>query len=87
MGKFFNTDGYCDPELKNVLYELLFNGKPIPFVATNSYMKDAAMFGFIRNEKDTVVISNRIFEAVLYNNFISEGRSFYALEAAADRGR
>lgn len=30
------------------------------------------MFGFIKNEKDTAVISNRIFEAVLYNYFISE---------------
>lgn len=30
------------------------------------------MFGFIRNEKETAVISNRIFETVLYNFFISE---------------
>ena len=60
------------PELRTVLYELLFNGRPIPYVATNPYIKDAAMFGFIRNEHDTAVISNRIFEAVLYNNFISE---------------
>ncbi len=60
------------PELRTVLYELLFNGKPIPYVATSSYIKDAAMFGFIKNENDTAVISNRIFEAVLYNNFISE---------------
>ena len=60
------------PELKAVIYELLFTGKPIPYVATNSYLKDAVMFGFIRNENDTAVISNRIFEAVLYNYFISE---------------
>ena len=32
----------------------------------------AEMFGFIRNEKETAVISNRIFETVLYNFFISE---------------
>ena len=60
------------PELRTVLYELLFNGKTIPYVATSAYIKDAAMFGFIRNENDTAVISNRIFETVLYNNFISE---------------
>ena len=54
------------------MYELLFNGKTIPYVATSAYIKDAAMFGFIRNENDTAVISNRIFETVLYNNFISE---------------
>ncbi|MCD7817833.1 MAG: ATP-binding protein, partial [Lachnospiraceae bacterium] len=60
------------PELRTVLYELLFNGKSIPYVATSPYIKDAAMFGFIRCEKDRAVISNRIFEAVLYNNFIAE---------------
>ena len=60
------------PELRTVIYELLFNGKSIPYVATSPYIKDAAMFGFIRNENDRAVISNRIFEAVLYNNFIAE---------------
>ncbi|MCD8368804.1 MAG: AAA-like domain-containing protein [Clostridiales bacterium] len=60
------------PELRTILYELLFTGKQIPYVATNDYLKDATMFGFVRNEKDTAVISNRIFEAVLYNYFISE---------------
>ncbi|MCC8045279.1 MAG: ATP-binding protein [Clostridiales bacterium] len=60
------------PELRTVIYELLFNGKSIPYVATSPYIKDAAMFGFIRCENDRAVISNRIFEAVLYNNFIAE---------------
>ena len=60
------------PELRAVLYELLFNGRPIPYTATSDYIKDAAMFGFIRNENDTVVIANRIFEAVLYSHFIAE---------------
>lgn len=60
------------PELRTVIYELLFNGKSIPYVATSSYIKDAAMFGFIRSENERAVISNRIFEAVLYNNFIAE---------------
>ena len=60
------------PQLREVIYRLLFNGSPIPYTATNDYIKDAAMFGFIRNEHDTAVISNRIFEAVLYNYFISE---------------
>ncbi|MCD8015443.1 MAG: AAA-like domain-containing protein [Lachnospiraceae bacterium] len=60
------------PELKVLLQELLFNGVPIPYVATTSYIKDASMFGFIRNENESAVISNRIFESVLYNAFISE---------------
>lgn len=59
-------------QLRTVLYELLFTGKPIPYVATNDYIQIAEMFGMIRNEKDSAVISNRIFETVLYNFFISE---------------
>lgn len=60
------------PQLRRVLYELLFTGKPIPYAATNDYIQVAEMFGFIRNEKEMAVISNRIFETVLYNFFISE---------------
>lgn len=60
------------PKLRTVLYELLFTGKPIPYSAASDYMKDAVMFGFIRNDKDTAVIFNQIFESVLYNYFISE---------------
>lgn len=60
------------PELKNVLYELLFTGKAIPYNPLNKYIETAEMFGFIKNENGSAVISNRIFEAVLYNLFISE---------------
>ena len=60
------------PELRQVLYELLFTGKPIPYVSQNLYIDVASMLGFIKNNRGTVVISNRIFESVLYNLFISE---------------
>lgn len=60
------------PELKEVLYELLFTGKAIPYNPLNKYIETAEMFGFIKNENGSAVISNRIFEAVLYNLFISE---------------
>ncbi len=60
------------PELKNVLYELLFTGKTIPYNPLNKYIETAEMFGFIKNENGSAVISNRIFETVLYNLFISE---------------
>lgn len=60
------------PELKNVLYELLFTGKAIPYNPLNKYIETAEMFGFIKNENGSAVISNRIFEMVLYNLFISE---------------
>ena len=60
------------PELKSVLYELLFTGKAIPYNPLNKYIETAEMFGFIKNENGSAVISNRIFETVLYNLFISE---------------
>lgn len=60
------------PMLRTVLYELLFTGKQIPYVAQNQYIEVAAMFGFIKNRGGTAVIANRIFETVLYNLFISE---------------
>ncbi len=60
------------PKLRIVLYDLLFTGKPIPYTAMNDSIEIAAMFGFIRNEKGTAVIHNRIFETVLYNWFMSD---------------
>ncbi|MCD8022840.1 MAG: ATP-binding protein [Lachnospiraceae bacterium] len=72
------------PELKSLLQELLFNGQTVLYASTASYIKDATMFGFIRNENESVAISNRIFESVLYNNFISEeftGNKLYTVGA------
>lgn len=60
------------PKLRSVLYELLFTGKSIPYVPQNQYIDAATMFGFIKNDNGSAVISNRIFETVLYNLFISE---------------
>lgn len=60
------------PELRTMLYQLLFTGKPIPYVPQNPYIDIAAMFGFIKKTNGTAVISNRIFESVLYDLFISE---------------
>ncbi|MCD7814410.1 MAG: ATP-binding protein [Lachnospiraceae bacterium] len=60
------------PKLRSILYDLLFTGKPIPYTAMNDSIEVASMFGFIRNEKGTAVIHNRIFETVLYNWFMSE---------------
>ena len=61
-----------DPMLRTVLYELLFTGKTIPYVAQNRYIDMASMLGFIKNERGSAMVSNRIFETVLYNLFISE---------------
>ena len=60
------------PELRSVLYALLFSGKSIPYNPLNKTLEVAEMFGFIKNADGIVVISNRIFETVLYNLFLSE---------------
>ena len=60
------------PELRNLIYALLFNGNAIPYNSLNKAVEIAEMFGFIKNLNGNVVISNRIFETVLYNLFLSE---------------
>ena len=60
------------PELHDLVYALLFNGKTIPYNPLNKTIEIAEMFGFINNSSGNAVISNRIFETVLYNLFLSE---------------
>ncbi|MCD8012578.1 MAG: ATP-binding protein [Lachnospiraceae bacterium] len=60
------------PMLRTTLYELLFTGKQVQYNELNEYIEIAAMFGFVKNVNGSAVISNRIFETVLYNWFISE---------------
>ncbi|MCC8044418.1 MAG: ATP-binding protein [Clostridiales bacterium] len=60
------------PVLRTTLYELLFTGKQVQYNELNEYIEMAAMFGFVKNANGSAVISNRIFETVLYNWFISE---------------
>ena len=67
IGKIINY-----PELKKTLSEILFTGREYEFVAINPDIEMAAMYGFIKNDHNTVAISNRIFESVLYRYFLSE---------------
>lgn len=60
------------PELKEMLYQLLFMGKSIVYNPLNTAIAMAEMFGFIKNVGGNAVIANRIFEMVLYNLFLSK---------------
>lgn len=60
------------PDLKKLLYTLLFTGSSIPYNSLNDSLKVAEMFGFVKNQNGNVAISNRIFETILYNLFLSE---------------
>lgn len=59
------------PELDEMIFEILFSGKSVPFRPLNPMIGMASMFGFIKNQNGNVEIANRIFETVLYNLYLS----------------
>lgn len=60
------------PELKKMLKEILFYGKRYSYESENPYINLGLMFGFLKNEANSVMIANRIYETKLYNIFMSE---------------
>jgi hypothetical protein len=59
------------PELKNILYSILFSGEKIVYNPDDPDIDIASMFGFVKNNNGSVAISNRIFEIRLYNYFLT----------------
>lgn len=60
------------PELKNMMYALLFGGKTVPYTPLDPSIQIAEMFGFVKQDGSNTAIANRIFETILYNQFLSE---------------
>lgn len=60
------------PELKKMLYAILFRGETYPYNPDHFAIDIGTMFGFIKEQNGQVVISNCIFETRLYNLFLSE---------------
>ncbi len=60
------------PELRKMIYAILFRGEAYPYNPDNSAMDIGSMFGFITERDGQAVIANRIFETRLYNLFLSE---------------
>lgn len=58
------------PELREVLYLLLFQGQSILYNPDDDVQDMALMFGFVKVDREAVVVSNRIFETRLYNMFL-----------------
>ncbi|MBO5070639.1 MAG: AAA family ATPase, partial [Roseburia sp.] len=58
------------PELKRMLYTLLFQGQSISYSPFDHAIAMAWMFGFVKAENNTVVVANRIFEMLLYDFFL-----------------
>lgn len=59
------------PEMKDMVYLLLFQGQTISYNADEQATDMLLMFGFIKVERETVHIANRIFETRLYNYFLT----------------
>lgn len=60
------------PELKKMLYVILFKGEKIPYNPDIHEIQVGLMFGFLKNDRRVVAVSNRIFETRLYDLFMSE---------------
>lgn len=60
------------PELEEMLRDLLFCGKSIPFNLGTELVSIGAMFGFLKDEDGQVAIANRIFEIWFCNLFIAQ---------------
>lgn len=59
------------PKLKDMLYLLLFQGQAIAYNPDDTVTDMLIMLGFVKAERDTVEIANRIFETRLYNYFLT----------------
>ena len=59
------------PELRTMIYNLLFCGKSIPYNTAAELVSIGTMFGFLKEDNGQVAVANRIFETWLYNLFIA----------------
>ena len=67
MGKLTNY-----PELRKRLRAILMRGESIAWLPYDEEQQQLFMYGFIRNNHNTVAVSNRMFEMLLYTQFIGE---------------
>ena len=60
------------PELKKMLYAILFYGQSFAYNPDNYAIDIGRMFGFLGECNGQAVVANRIFETRIYNFFLSE---------------
>lgn len=73
------------PDLKQMLYAILFQGEKISYNPDNRAIELACMFNYAINNNGNVKVANRIFETRLYNYFLSEEELSSAMSRAAKR--
>ena len=59
-------------ELRDLLYDILFVGKTIPFSTDNAVINLGHMYGFLKNSDGKTKVSNKVFEMRIYNYFVLE---------------
>lgn len=59
-------------DLRNMIEDILYQGKQIPFSAAEKSINLGCMFGFLQEENGQVIVANRIFEMYLLNLFMAE---------------
>ena len=74
------------PRLKQIIYSILFGGQTIVYNVFDEDVNMAMMFGFIKKEKGTIQVANRIFEILLYNYFLTstEAQTTAIFKAASE---
>ena len=60
------------PKLKESLRSVLMEGTKLTFNTQNDEIEQLQMYGLIRNDNNSVRVSNRILETMLYNMYMSE---------------
>ena len=60
------------PQLRNQLRDILMKGDVIPWQPYDNEQALLRMYGFIKNNNNTVAVANRIFEMLLYHYFLGE---------------
>ena len=60
------------PEIKAALKRILMEGEKLTYNPDQEEISLLEAYGFIKNQSNTVVVANRIFETRLYNLFLSE---------------
>lgn len=60
------------PDLREMLEDIIYQGKRIPFSPDIKSINMGLMFAFLKDKGGQIVVSNRIFEMRLLNMFITE---------------
>ncbi|MBQ9252512.1 MAG: AAA family ATPase [Clostridia bacterium] len=62
------------PELRKQLRDILLKGETYAWLPYDEEQQQLHMYGFIRNNHNTIAVANRIFEMLLYVHFIGENQ-------------